>query len=294
MRERSMLASAERTFDTAERWWNSVATQRRIATVLIALYVAGLAAVEAQRRGWLGEAAGHQVGHSHFWALHLAFTALLLTEVIGLVFGLARSVAEAAGHQFEILSLILLRSSFEELSHLPEPITWEATSAVVPKILSDAGGALAIFVLLGIFGRIQRHWPITRTADDRRSFVASKKLIALLLFAGLALIGAGVFADWLAGEHPISFFEAFYTLLIFADVLVVLISLRYGTSYLVVFRYFGFAVTTVLVRLALTAPSYYDALLGIAATGFAVLLTLAYNRAGPVIDPSETTQAGAG
>ncbi len=76
--------------------------------------------------------------------------------------------------------------------------------------------------------------------------------------------------------------------------LVVLISLRYGTSYLVVFRYFGFAVTTVLVRLALTAPSYFDAMLGIAATGFGVLLTPAYNRAGPVIDPSEPAPSGAG
>jgi hypothetical protein len=47
----------------------------------------------------------------------------------------------------------------------------------------------------------------------------------------------------------------------------------------VVFRYFGFAVATVLIRLALTAPRIWDAALGIAATLFAVAVTWAYNHA---------------
>ena len=46
-----------------------------------------------------------------------------------------------------------------------------------------------------------------------------------------------------------------------------------------VFRYFGFAVATVLIRLALTAPRIWDAALGLAATLFAVALTWAYNLA---------------
>jgi hypothetical protein len=45
-----------------------------------------------------------------------------------------------------------------------------------------------------------------------------------------------------------------------------------------VFRYFGFAVATVLVRLALTAPRIADAALGVVATLFAVGVTWFHNR----------------
>jgi hypothetical protein len=51
---------------------------------------------------------------------------------------------------------------------------------------------------------------------------------------------------------------------IVTDVLIMLISLGYSGSYPVVFRSFGFAVATVLIRLALMAPPYVNALLGLA------------------------------
>ncbi|HSN54167.1 MAG TPA: hypothetical protein VLT32_05825, partial [Candidatus Sulfomarinibacteraceae bacterium] len=74
------------------------------------------------------------------------------------------------------------------------------------------------------------------------------------------------------------------TLLIFADVLIVLISLRSSITYPVVFRYFGFAVATVLIRLALTAPRFIDAGLGITAALFALALTWLYNHAAPALE----------
>jgi hypothetical protein len=69
---------------------------------------------------------------------------------------------------------------------------------------------------------------------------------------------------------------------IFADVMIVLISLRHTVAYPVVFRYFGFAVATVMIRLALTAPRVVNAGLGVAATVFAIALTWLYNRTSAV------------
>jgi hypothetical protein len=77
-----------------------------------------------------------------------------------------------------------------------------------------------------------------------------------------------------------SFFEVFRTLLIFADVLIVLISLRCSVAYPVVFRYFGFAEATVLIRLALTAARALDAGLDVTATIFAITLTWVFNKTG--------------
>jgi len=212
----------------------------------------------------------------------LPFTLLLLAEVISLVFAIAQSVAIAVGKQLEIMSLILIRQSFKELTFFPEPIVWDLTSGEMTRrvlyILSDASGALVIFTLLVVYFKMQTHQPITRDPDDQSSFIGAKKLIALALLAGLVMIAAEVVWTWVTTSQEHSFFEIFYTLLIFADVLIVLISLRYSVAYPVVFRYFGFAVATVLIRLALTAPRVVDAGLGVVATLFAIALTWVYNR----------------
>lgn len=57
----------------------------------------------------------------------------------------------------------------------------------------------------------------------------------------------------------------------------VLISLGYSSLFPVVFRNSGFAVATVLLRVGITEPAYYDVGLGSAAALYAMGITLAYN-----------------
>jgi hypothetical protein len=269
-------------FDFLEQRWDALTTQRRVASTLVIVFVAGLALVEVRRLPWLSQDLIERLPSNHFEAILLPLTLLLLAEVISLVFALAKSVSMAVGKQLEIMSLILIRQSFKELTFFPEPIVWNTTSGEISQrvlyILSDAAGALAIFALLVIYFRLQTHQPISTDPDDQISFVSAKKLIALLLLASLLAIAVYVVWAWVSTGEEKSFFEVFYTLLIFADVLIVLISLRYSVAYAVVFRYFGFAVATVLIRLALTAPRVVDAGLGVTATVFAIALTWVYNR----------------
>jgi len=71
-------------------------------------------------------------------------------------------------------------------------------------------------------------------------FVAFKKLIALALLVVLAVIGVVVIWDAFSIGGGLvgcfrafysNFFTSFYTILIFADVLIVLASLRYSRAY---------------------------------------------------------------
>ena len=78
----------------------------------------------------------------------------------------------------------------------------------------------------------------------------------------------------LAGTPHADFLHGFYTLLILTDILVVLISQCYQPSFFTVFRNSGFALSTLIIRIALAAPPFYNVLLGIAAALFAILLTL--------------------
>ena len=290
-----LLARSSHLFDRLEARWDTLATQRWVATGLTLVFLFGMTIIEVNRRGWLPANLSEHLPNKHFDAILWAFTLLLLAEVISLIFALAKSVATAVGKQLEIMSLILVRQSFKELTKFSEPIEWNDTVRdQVLYILSDAFGALAIFAILVLYTRLQRHQPISSDASDRSSFVASKKLVSLSLLGSLVIIGAHVVWSWQAGvisgtlfnAFSHDYFEIFYTLLIFADVLIVLISMRYSIAYPIVFRYFGFAVSTVLIRLALTAPRFIDAGLGITAAIFAVALTWTYNYA--AIAPRES------
>lgn len=276
-----ILKRSEELFDVLSRRWETMATQKWVATFLVVIFVAGLLLVEVRRLQWLPADISHRLPTNHFEAILFPFTLLLLFEVITLVFAIAESVATAVGKQLEIMSLILIRQSFKELTYFPEPIVWDTTSSEITRrvlyIGSDAAGALIIFGLLVIYLRLQRHQPISSDPDERSNFVAAKKLIAVLLLLSLVVIAAEVTLAWMATGVAHSLFEVFYTVLIFADILIVLISLRYSVTYPVVFRYFGFAVATVLIRLALTAPRVVDAALGVSATLFAIALTWVYN-----------------
>lgn len=274
-----LLAATTRAFDWIEHTWEAPRTRRATGTLLVVLFLGALATVELRRRGLLPAGLAEHVSTSHFAAISLVFTALLLVEVVELVLALARSVAASVGAQFELFSLILLREAFKELGKLPEPIVWGEAAESVMHALADAGGALLVFVGVIVYTHLQRHRRITASETEQGRFVEAKKALALALLA--AFVVAGLEDAWrvVAQDDPYPFFDAFFTALIFADVLVVLISLRYTDTYAVVFRNAGFALATVVLRLALVAPPYVNVLLGLGATAFVIALTAAYNRA---------------
>lgn len=274
---RPLVTRACQLFDALATGWEGPETRQRAGSLLVISFLGSLVLIECNRQGWFPAGVATRLPTNHFYGVKFAFTLLLIYEVITLVFSLVGSVANSVGKQFEILSLILLRKSFDRLSDFGEPVRWEQVTDSILEMLADATGALLIFAMLGLYYRLQRHRPITDDPDQRKTFVASKKLIGLVLI--VTFVAAGVWDLWLGatGNQAFDFFEAFYTILIFADILVVLISMRYSATYAVVFRNSGFAVATVVLRLALTAPSYYKALMGLAGAAFALGLTLAYN-----------------
>lgn len=270
-----------RMFDRIETLWEAPRMRHAVAAALVVSFLAAVIAIDLNRRGLLPARVGAGVPRNHFRAVELAFWLLLAYEVVGLVLGIARSVANAAGKQFEIFSLILLRHSFEEFGYLDEPLVWEGARDAAFRMVANGFGALLVFVVLGFYYALQRHRPITEDQRDNQHFIDAKKAIALVLLVIFAIVSVSAVKDEGKG-----LFETFFTVLVFADILVVLISLRFSGSYHVVFRNSGLALATVLLRVALSAPPYYNAGLGLAAALFALGLTLAFNRFAPVLHPA--------
>ncbi len=274
-------------YSAVEAFWKNHQTQRRIGTVLVWAFIGALLAIEANRCNWLPGPVAVLVPTNHFYAVGEAFSVLLGFEILGLVFVLPRSISDSVGKQFEILSIILLRESFQEFVHFGEPIRWELVSASLLSILTDALGGLLTFVALGLFYRFQRHRRITNSQAAQDRFRSTKRLLALVLL--IIFVGIGLQDVWayLTRKTPGQFFETFFTLLVFSDILLIFLSLRYTTSYQVVFRNSGFALATVLIRLAVTAPTYYNVALSLGSVVFAVCLTLAYNAFTPSLKTSQ-------
>lgn len=286
-------------FDAFEDWWEGPQARRIVTFVLIGGFFVALLLIEASRQGLLPVPAAESVGTNHFRAIDVAFTLFLVVELVGLVVGLSGSVADTAGKQFEVFSLILLRESFKELTKFDqEPIQWTMDGIgreAVQLAVVDAVGALLIFLTMGLFYRLQRREPVAESPVEYQRFVAWKKLVAnalLLVLAGLGiysivgLVGTENFFD------EFSFFDTFYTILIFSDVLIVLVSLRYSLTYHVVFRNSGFAAATVMIRLALAGPNYVDVALGVLAALFNVGVAATFNFVAPTapqtVEPETT------
>ena len=285
----SFLRVNGRLFDAFEHWWEGDQARRVVAGGLVGGFLGALVMIELSRTGWLPGALSELVSTNHFRAIDIAFTLFLVVELVGLVVGLATSVTDTAGKQFEVFSLILIRRSFKELVQFEEePIRWgmDAGREAVQYLVVDATAALLIFLTLGLFYKLQEHRPITRTQGEERFFVWQKKAVANGLLLILAGLGVGAIVNPLLSGETLSFFTTFYTVLIFSDVLLVLVSLRYSATYQVVFRNSGFAAATVMIRLALAGPRYLGAALGGGAALFNLGVAAAYNYVTPAAQAS--------
>lgn len=262
-------------FDPLHHLWEQERLAKKISVGLVLFFLAGLLCIELRRLGLLPASLTALIPRSHFSAIEMAFTVVLTLEVISLIFTLPCSFSRSVGKQFELLALILLRNAFKELSEFPEPIAFEGNEEAILRILSDGFGALVIFALLGVYYLVQRtKHDEAMISTDLYRFVAAKKGIALLLLAAFIFMGLRSIYLTLTDVQHSDFLHDFYTLLILTDVLVVLISQCFQPGFYAVFRNSGFALSTMLIRIALAAPPYFNVLLGIAAALFAIGLTI--------------------
>lgn len=262
-------------FDPLHHLWEHEKMHRKISFGLVLFFLFSIISIELNRRNLLPSTFALVIPKNHFFAVQAAFTVVLILEVISLVFTIPCSFSRSVGKQFEILALILMRNAFKELSYFPEPITFIGNQQAVLNILSDGFGALLIFALLGYYYKVQ-----SRATDERMQptdlyyFVAAKKGIALILLSIFIFMGIDSSIATIQGTPHADFLHGFYTLLILTDILVVLISQCFQPSFYAVFRNSGFALSTLIIRIALAAPPFYNVLLGLAAALFAILLTL--------------------
>lgn len=255
----------------------SPSMHKRISSVLVFVFLLTIVLIFLNQNDFLPEFLAYFVPRNIFNSIEIVFTFLLIVEILEMIFILSRSVSSALAKQFEILSLILLRQSFKEFGDFETALDWSNFEPIL-HIASDAFSALLIFVSVTVFLKIQKNRIITRNGKEQNRYVKIKKLLALSMFFVFIIVGIEKAYEFFILHLEVHFFQNFYNILIFTDILIVLISMRYSYSYSVLFRNSGYALTTVMIRLALSAPIYINGIIGVLAAVFAIFLTIVYNK----------------
>lgn len=283
-----IFAHGARIYDVLRELWERPAVSRRIAVALVVLFVCSALGILLKHLGILPQSLAARTPDSPFRAIQFAFTLVLALEVIELIFAVADSVSRAVGKQLEIMGLLLLRDAFKDIGMLDVPIHLANDNALLLHIVVSVTAALLLFICLGCYEKIQRLRGYIRNPSDMRQYINVKKCISLLLFVFFTVTACYDLYTVLVRQEPATFFHSFYSALIFTDILLVLAGQYFMPSFHATFRNSGYAVGTLILRLALGAPQWLTAALCLFAAVYILALTWATSRFLPPAADQET------
>lgn len=203
-------------------------------------------------------------------ALYTPFSIILFYEVYCLIYYLPKSITIYIGKQFEIITLITIRSVFDEMAGL-ELSSDVGAMLSQPDFMYSMAVILILYALIFVFYRINQRnirkennspaVPANLTGKTR-NYLYAKKLLAMcvgIIFIALALVGM---AEWIMENHSLvelvknskpatkEFFSNFFTILILNDVVVLLFSFAITDEFPKVMRNSGFVISTILIKLS--------------------------------------------
>ena len=199
-------------------------------------------------------------------AIYTPFSLILVYEVYLLLFYLPRSFTSCISKQFEIISLIVIREIFKDipLMDLNDDLIFSEHNI---ELIVDLSGFLLLFFLIYLFNKgTQKLTKKNITDSSLIRFISSKKIVSLSLLVVMAFMAINSISIWISNIYSNQtitqidelFFNKFFTLLILADVIILLISFRYTEEYSKLIRNTGFIISTILIRLSFYLLNFFD------------------------------------
>ncbi|MBM3424303.1 MAG: hypothetical protein FJY06_02290 [Bacteroidetes bacterium] len=198
-----------------------------------------------------------------FSALFSPFSSLLVYEVYLLIYYLRKSYTKSISKQLEIMALILLRNCFKDAGGLTEGTNLLMSS----ELIKDLSGFIILMLLVWLFHRIDAS-RVDHKFQLSERFVALKDKMAtvlMIIFFGLSIFS---FSDWLLDlirfssnhqelENPSHvFYREFFTLLTFADVILLLSSAKNLQNTILIIRNSGYVLATFLLRISFSLEGW--------------------------------------
>lgn len=266
---------------------NKHALERIVVWLSVAGFLAHLAHIALARSMAHPPPIVAAAGQNYLSAIYTPFSFILFYEVLILIAAIPQSTTQSIATQFEIVSLIFIRGFFKEIAK----IDFDALhiKEILPALTGAAAG-LGMFLLVAIFQRLATRRRSAEMTPQLARFIERKKAISLVLtFVFLAMGAYAVFDFFREGAAIIergsgsllaskpAFYTDMFTVMIFTDVLILILSLMVSDRYELVFRNAAFVISTILIRFSLTAEEPYGAAIGLAGMAFGIVTLAIYN-----------------
>lgn len=202
--------------------------------------------------------------HSYLKAIYTPFSFILFYEVFLLVIIIPKSISEFIGKQFEVITLITLRSFFHDIADLDLIRAIDINNPFFVSLLYDLAAALLMLGFTILYYRIYQKNSVTDKNSELSNFIGIKKLVSLGMILVLLILSVISLYQW--GSQMIEalkvnsgypnpntvFYVDFFSIMIFVDVLLLIVSFTYHFSFFTIFRNASFIITTILIRISLT------------------------------------------
>lgn len=265
--------------------------EKLILTVSIISFILHLILILFENQGWINT--GSKFLENPIAAIYTPFSFILIYEVYLLVFFLPKSISYYIGKQYEIITFIVIRRIFKDISHLELTSSWFENQNDL-QFTFDALTSLILFVLIFFFYKniLKRQKSITDgdESDNIQRFILLKKGIAVLLVPILIFLAFFTLSDWtqaIISDYQNGvlafkdinkiFFDEFFTILIIVDVLLLLASFFYSDQFHKVIRNSGFIISTILIKISFSVTGIVNDALVIGAVLFGFLILLIHN-----------------
>ena len=223
-------------------------------------------------------------------AIYTPFSFILVYEVFLVVYYLPRSISQYIRKQYEIITLIVVRRIFKDIANIDLTSDWFNQKYDL-QLTYDLISTLILFLIIYLYYYFNtKSKSITKKiekVDNLEAFIKRKKSIALLLFPILIVLAISSLVKWIYVEfisidqvffsiQDINelFFNEFFTILIMADVLLLLISLYKTDKFHEILRNSGFIISTILIRLSFSVEGLLNNILIISSVSYGLVMLL--------------------
>lgn len=228
-------------------------------------------------------------------AIYTPFSFILIYEVYLLVHYLPRSITRYIGKQYEIITLIVIRRIFKDLSKLEFTPDWFTVRNDL-QFTYDIIAVLLLFFLILVFyrlnpKRVEKDGQTIAPSQEMANFITMKKAVATLLVPLFLILATFNFGHWIYENFfSISlmvdsvrdinkiFFDEFFTVLILVDVFLLLISFLHTDEFNKVIRNSGFIISTILIKISFGIDGLLNTILTVVAVLIGVIFLAIHNQ----------------
>jgi hypothetical protein len=265
--------------------------EKIILKVAIFSFFIHLAIIYSMKFDFIGFSSNSELLKDPISAAYTPFSFILIYEVYLLIYYLPKSFTIYITKQYEIITLIIIRKLFKDLSALELSKNWFEIKGDL-QFTYDLIASLLLFYLIFLFQKEGKR-KLIQQANIKpviERFVNKKKLIAVILVPLFFVIAIYTLIVWsreismTSNELPTFesinnlFFDQFFTVLILVDVVLLLISFFYTDQFHKIIRNSGFVISTILIRMSFGVSGLINTILIVAAVLFGLAIIIIHNK----------------